>query len=90
MRGNNFYFDSVMLAERDKCERFMTTISVLDPNSQTSFNGQFTPTPIGPTHVEESTIHKRSLSKVFRTEGDNLFLKVEFKVSEKRPIEFID
>ena len=92
MRKHSFYFDSAMLAERDKCERFMTTISILDPNSVTSFNGQFTPTPIGPTHIEESIlmIHKRSLAKVFRAEGNYLFLTVDFKVSEKRPIEIID
>ena len=92
MRDSSFYFDSVMLAERDKCERFVTTISILDPNSVTSFNGQFTPTPIGPAHSEESilTIHKRSLAKVFKTEGDKLILTIEFKVSEKRPIQIID
>ena len=92
LRNNSFYFDSVMLAERDKCDLFMTTISIIDPNYVTSFNGQFTPTPIGPTHIEESIlmIHKRSLAKVFKTKEDKLELKIGFKVSEKRPIEIID
>ena len=92
MRDNSFYFTSVMLAERDKCEKFMTTISILDPNFVTSFNGQFTPTPIGPTHIEESIlmIHKRSLAKVFKTEEGKFKLTIEFKVSEKRAIEMID
>ena len=96
MRNNNLYIETVMLADRDKCDRFMTTISLVNPKSETSFIGQFNPRPIGPTNIEESTliIHKRSLvnAKVFTTKGeDNVFsFTIDFKVSEKRTFEVID
>ena len=91
-RDNILHFDSVMLAEREKCNRFMTTISVLHRKSGTSFMGQFTPTPIGPEDTEEFAlmVHKRSIAKVFTTEEENPRLRIDFKVSEKRPNETID
>ena len=87
MRNNNLYFETVMLAGRDECTRFMTTISILNSKSVTPSIGQFNPRPIGPTNVEESTlaIHKTNLAKVFTTERENkLVFTIDFKVSEKR------
>ena len=93
MEDNKVYFDTVMLAERDKSDCFMTTVSILNPKSETSFSGQFNPRPIGPTNTEESMliVHKRSLAKVFTTNDQGEFVfTIEFKVSEKRAIEAID
>ena len=89
MKNSNLYFEPVMLAERDKCTRFTTTISILDSKAETSFIGQFNPRPIGPTDAEESIlkIHKSSLANVFFKEGDGFKFMIEFKVSEKRAFE---
>ena len=93
MEDNKFYFDTMMLAEREKCDRFMTTVSILDPKSETTHIGQFNPRPIGPTNTEESMliVHKKSLAKVFTINDDGDFeFYIDFKVSEKRTIETID
>ena len=96
MRDNNFYFESLMLAERDKCDRFMTTISIPNPKSVTSFDWRVNPRPMGPTNIEESVIivHKKSLAKVFtelEEDGDLFFFfTIHFKVSEKRAIDVLD
>ena len=92
-RNSKFYFEPLMLAERDKCNQFMTTISILDPKSETPLSGQFNPRPIGPTNIQESmlTIHKTSLAKVFTIkEGDMFEFTINLKVSEKRAFEVID
>ena len=89
MRNSNFNFETMMLAERGKCNRFMTTISIRDPKSATFFNGQFNPSPIGPTNTEESTftVHKKSLAKIFTiNEQDKCEFTIDFKVSEKRAL----
>ena len=93
MEDNKFYFETVMLAEREKCNRFMTTVSILDPKSETTCIGQFHPRPIGTTNTEESmlVVHKKSIAKVLTiNDGGNFEFHNDFKVSEKRPIEAID
>ena len=90
LRNNNFSFEPVMLAERDKCNLFTTTISILDPKSVAYLNGQFNPRPIKSTNVEESAlvIHKTSLANVFTTnKEDKSKFTIDIKVSEKRTIE---
>ena len=80
----------MMLAEQDKCDRFMTTVSIADPKSAATFTGQFNPRPLGPYHIEEPMlmIPQKSLAKVFTTtEEDESEFRIEFKVSEKRTIE---
>ena len=95
-RDNNFYFETMMLAERDKCDRFMTTISIPNPKSVTSFDWRVNPRPMGPTNIEESVIivPKKSLAKVFtelEEDGDLFFFfTIHFKVSEKRAIDVLD
>ena len=89
MRKNNFYVETVMMAERDKCDRFMTTISIRNKlqSAANGFKGQFNPRPVGPTNMEESTlvIHKKSLAKIFTTNAQDEFeFTIDFKVSEKR------
>ena len=89
MRNNNFYVETVMLAEREKCDRFMTTISIHNKlqSAANGFKGQFYPRPVGPTNMEESTliVHKKSLAKIFTTNAQDEFeFTIDFKVSEKR------
>ena len=91
--NGNFFFETLMLAEREKCNRFKTTISILDPNDETSFVGQFNPTPIGATHVQGSrlTIEKKSMDTIMTTENDgSRMFGIDLSISEKKVLEVID
>ena len=90
--NGNFFFETLMLAEKEKCNRFKTTISILDPNDETSFVGQFNPTPIGATHVQGSrlTIEKKSMDTIIRTTHGLRKFVVDFSISEKKALEVVD
>ena len=92
LKDDKFYLETLMLAGRNKCDRFMTTVCILNPKSEPTHTWQFNPTPMGPTNIQESIIvvHKTSLANVFKTNQDELEFTLNFKVSEKRPIEAID
>ena len=93
MRNNNLYVETVMFAERDKCNLFLTTISIRNKlqSAANGFKGQFNPRPVGTTNTEESmlTVHKKSLAKIFTTNEQDMIYEfvVDFKVSEKRDFE---
>ena len=92
LQNNKFYLETLMLAERDKSDRFMTSVSILNPKSEPSYTWQINPTPMGPTDIQESIIvvHKTSLAKVFKTNQDLFEFAISFKVSEKRSIEAVN
>ena len=46
MENGNFSFGVLMLAERDKCNRFKVTLEIQDANCETAFLAQFNPAPI--------------------------------------------
>ena len=52
---HNFRFECVMFAEREKCDGFLTTISIPDPKCKTFFNWQMIPAPIGKSQSSSFT-----------------------------------
>ena len=73
-------------AEREKCDRFLTTISIPDPKCETFFNWQINPTPIGTDEGSVIIAHKTSFTKIFtRDDRGKYKFEINFKVSEKRP-----
>ena len=83
---HKFRIECVMLAEREKCDRFLTTISIPDPKCETFFNWQINPTPIGADEGSVIIVHKTSLAKIITTNDRGKYkFEINFKVSEKRP-----
>ena len=46
MENSNLSFGVLMLAVREKCDRFKVTIEIQDMSGETAFSAQFNPTPI--------------------------------------------
>ena len=83
---NKFRIECVMFAEREKCDRFLTTILITDPKCETFFNWQINPTPIGTDEGSVIIVHKTSLAKIITTNDRGKYkFEINFKVSEKRP-----
>ena len=83
---NKFRIECVMFAEREKCDRFLTTILITDPKCETFFNWQINPTPIGADEGSVIIVHKTSLAKIITTNDRGKYkFEINFKVSEKRP-----
>ena len=84
--NHKFRIECVMFAEREKCDRFLTTISIPDPKCETFFNWQINPTPIGTDEGSVIIVHKTSFAKIFtRDDRGKYKFEINFKVSEKRP-----
>ena len=82
---HKFRIECVMFAEREKCDRFLPTISIPDPKCETFFNWQINPAPIGTTKESVIVVHKKSLAKILKTKSDGGYsFEINFKVSEKR------
>ena len=83
---HKFRIECVMLAEREKCDRFLTTILIPDPKFETFFNLQINPAPIGIDEESVIVVHKTSMTKIFTTDDRGKYnFEINSKVSEKRP-----
>ena len=83
---HKFRIECVMFAEREKCDRFLTTISIPDSKCETFFNWQINPTPIGTDEGSVIIVHKTSFAKIFtRDDRGKYKFEINFKVFEKRP-----
>ena len=88
MANGNFCFPVLMLAEREKCERFQVTIEIQDSKHETAFLDQFNPVPLDMENSDEASLvvhRKRFARKV--TDGDMILFALSIKVSEKRSID---
>ena len=84
--NHKFRIEGVMFVERQKCDRFLTTISIPHPKFETFFNWQSNPAPIGTDEESVIVVHKTSMTKIFTTDDRGKYnFEINFKVSEKRP-----
>ena len=56
MKQNNMSFGVLMLANREKCDRFKVTIEIQDDNSETAFLAQFNPDPVDMKNSDEASL----------------------------------
>ena len=86
MVNSNFLFSVLMLAEREKCERFKITLEIQNNNCKTGFSAQFNPEPVDMKPFDQAIfmIHKDRFEKMGTKCGDKFKFKIEMKVSEKR------
>ena len=84
--NSNFLFSVLMLAEREKCERFKITLEIQNNNCKTGFSAQFNPEPVDMKPLDQAIfmIHKDRFEKMGTKCGDKFKFKIEMKVSEKR------
>ena len=89
MENGNFSFGVLMLAERERCERFKVAIEIQDTNDETAFLAQFNPAPIDTVNRDLASlvVPKQRFAKMVISEEDKIKLKLVIKVSEKRAIE---
>ena len=87
MAHGNISFPVLMLANREKCERFQVTIEIQDCKSETAFRDQFNPVPLDMENSDEASlvVHKKRFARKV-TDGDNIKFNLSLKVSEKREI----
>ena len=88
MENANFSFGVLMLAERDKCNRFKVTIEIQDANYETVFLAQFNPAPIDMENRDLTSlvVPKHTFASMVTSEEDQIRYKLVLKVSEKRAI----
>ena len=81
-------FGVLMLADREKCNRFKVTIEIQDDNSETLFSAQFNPDPVDMENCDDASllVRKTKLAKMVTSDGDRFRYKINMKVSEKRTI----
>ena len=86
MKNSNLSFGVLMLANREKCDKFKVTIEIQDDNSQTAFLAQFNPDPVDMINSDEASlvVHKTKLAKMVTSDEDKFRYKINMKVSEKR------
>ena len=86
MENGNIYFSVLMLAHREKCDRFKMTLEIQNNNSKTAFSAQFNPVPVEMEASDEAIfmVQKQRFAKMVTTDGDRIRYKLELKVSEKR------
>ena len=93
MADGMFTFTVLMLAEREKCDRFMVTLGINKiENNGTVFSAQFNPTPISMENSEEArlVVPKNRFAQMIDGDGDDFKFDFEMKVSEKRALVDID
>ena len=88
MAEGKFTFSVLMLAEREKCDRFMVTLAINVNKTQTVFSAQFNPTPISMENSEEASlvVQKKRFVKMISDAGDEFKFDYEIKVSQKRAV----
>ena len=88
MENANFSFGVLMLAEREKCNRFKVTLEIQDANGETAFLAQFNPTPIDMENKDLANlvVPKQRFASMVTSEEDQIIYKLVIKVSEKRAI----
>ena len=86
MKRSNLSFGVLMLAVREKCDRFKVTIEIQDGNCETAFSAQFNPAPIDLKNKDIAglVVPKHMFAKMVTSDGDQIKYKLALKVSEKR------
>ena len=88
MANGKFTFTMLMVADRDKCNRFMVTLAINVNKTQTVFLAQFNPTPLSMENSEEASlvIEKKRFAEMISEDGDSFKFDFEINVSEKRAL----
>ena len=74
MDHKNLSFGVLMLADREKCERFKVTLEIQDSNFQTGFLAHINPAPVDTKNsdVTSLVVPKQNFAKMVTIDGDTV------------------
>ena len=75
--NNRITFEFVMMANEEKCNKFISSISIMDCNQRPAFVGSFSPRPLELSHEEKESLCVTTKTLDKWTCGDG---KIRFKV----------